>query len=285
MATFRLSDFSVVDVRGDDATKILNNLTTADLSGLAIGGVTETFVTEVRGRTLGHGYVRRENDGLRFVGPPGQSDAVRRHIEKYTIREDARAEVVEASIVVDGPPEAGADLGGANDGNEAEGAGAWPAAWLGPGTTLRVIEGIAAGEVELERHEGTADFHDRRIVAGYPWHGVDFDDANLPQEVGRDDAAISFTKGCYLGQETVARLDALGQVQKQLRRVRIEQPDATLRPGDTFAKEGKPVLKITSVTTDGSMAIAMIRRGHFDPGNVVEAVDGSGRTLVATVET
>ena len=55
-----------------------------------------------------------------------------------------------------------------------------------------------------------------RIEAGTPLFKVDFDDSNLPQEVGRDAEAISFTKGCYLGQETVARIDALGHVNQRI---------------------------------------------------------------------
>jgi tRNA-modifying protein YgfZ len=59
-----------------------------------------------------------------------------------------------------------------------------------------------------------------RIEAALPQFGTDISDANLPQEVNRDAAAISFTKGCYLGQETVARLDALGHVNRLLVPVR-----------------------------------------------------------------
>jgi folate-binding protein YgfZ len=54
-----------------------------------------------------------------------------------------------------------------------------------------------------------------------PRYGVDFTEENLPQEVGRDREAISFTKGCYLGQETVARIDALGHVNHRLVGVRF----------------------------------------------------------------
>ena len=72
-------------------------------------------------------------------------------------------------------------------------------------------------------------FHALRIEAGTPLFGVDFDDRNFPQEVGRNEQAISFTKGCYLGQETVARIDALGHVNQQLAGVRFagtNVPDA-----------------------------------------------------------
>ena len=72
---------------------------------------------------------------------------------------------------------------------------------------------------------GTAAFDALRIESGTPLFGVDFDEENLPQEVGRDELAISFTKGCYLGQETVARIDALGHVNQQLAGVRFAGPD------------------------------------------------------------
>src|SRR5262249_53366715 len=55
-----------------------------------------------------------------------------------------------------------------------------------------------------------------RLEAGFPLFGQDITEDNLPQEVGRDAQAISFTKGCYLGQETVARIDALGHVNRRL---------------------------------------------------------------------
>src|SRR4029453_1620592 len=63
---------------------------------------------------------------------------------------------------------------------------------------------------------GTDAVETARIEAGFPLFGRDITDDNLPQEVGRDAKAISFTKGCYLGQETVARIDALGHVNRSL---------------------------------------------------------------------
>ena len=68
-----------------------------------------------------------------------------------------------------------------------------------------------------------ATFETLRIEAGTPLFGVDFNDTNLPQEVGRDAVAISFTKGCYLGQETVARLDALGHVNQKIAGAAVRQ--------------------------------------------------------------
>ncbi len=62
-----------------------------------------------------------------------------------------------------------------------------------------------------------ASFDVLRIEAGTPVFGKEVTDKNLPQEFGRDDRAISFVKGCYLGQETVARIDAIGHVNQVLK--------------------------------------------------------------------
>jgi folate-binding protein YgfZ len=110
-------------------------------------------------------------------------------------------------------------------------------------------------------------WHALRIESGWPLFGVDFDGSNFPQEVGRDAQAISFRKGCYLGQETVARIDALGHVNKRLCTVRLAGEAAA---GDDLFAGGEPVGRVTSSSysprLDGWLALAMVRRGHNDPG-------------------
>jgi folate-binding protein YgfZ len=105
-----------------------------------------------------------------------------------------------------------------------------------------------------------------RIEAGHPIYGRDISDKNLPQEIGRDQHAISFVKGCYLGQETVARIDALGHVNKTLVGVRfhgeqIPQPGLALTSAD-----GQTVGEVTSAAWSGRLrsplALAYVRRGH-----------------------
>ena len=76
---------------------------------------------------------------------------------------------------------------------------------------------VAAGAVTC----GSQAVEMARLEAGMPLFGQDITDDNLPQEIGRDQKAISFTKGCYLGQETVARIDALGHVNRLLVGVRF----------------------------------------------------------------
>ena len=115
--------------------------------------------------------------------------------------------------------------------------------------------------------------------------GVDLDESNLPQEADRDALAISFTKGCYLGQETVARLDALGQVQKKL--VGWSITGAVPAAGDTVQCDEKTVGRLTSVADHGdgtASALGMARRSHFDVGaRAAGTVASTGQPFTAIV--
>ena len=92
---------------------------------------------------------------------------------------------------------------------------------------------------------GQAAFDAARIEWGFPLVGHDISDANLPQEIARDKLAISFTKGCYLGQETVARIDALGHVNKTL--VGLRFAGSTLPPaGSELLAGDQAVGQVTS---------------------------------------
>ncbi len=104
-----------------------------------------------------------------------------------------------------------------------------------------------------------------RIEAGFPWFGADITVANLPQEVARDRQAIHFNKGCYLGQETVARIDALGHVNKSL--VSLRFSGQTVPPPGTELRSGEQVVgTVTSASwsplLQAPLALGYIRRGH-----------------------
>jgi len=127
-----------------------------------------------------------------------------------------------------------------------------------------------------------SQFHLLRVKAGFPWYGIDLDDKNLPQELDRDAMAISFNKGCYLGQETVARLDALGQVQKKLVIWQIDS--ANCPPVDTSLTVDENVVgRLTSIvpgdTAGQWLALGYARRSHFEPGSTAQW-KGEGQAVV-----
>ncbi len=107
-----------------------------------------------------------------------------------------------------------------------------------------------------------------RIERGRPRYGIDLDDTVIPQEAGLNDRAVSFTKGCYVGQETVARLYHRGKPNRQLRGLRCT---AVVSAGDQISFEGRPVGRAASVTISprfGPLALALVRR-EAPPGTSV----------------
>jgi folate-binding protein YgfZ len=150
--------------------------------------------------------------------------------------------------------------------------------------TLRA-HGLALGLTELD----PSTFEALRIEAGRPVFGQDITEKNLPQEIGRDDRAISFVKGCYLGQETVARIDAVGHVNQILKGLWLEPHAACPAPGSTLEADGKRVGVVTSATVvpwrGRPLALALIRTSHARAGTMVrvEAAEDGSEPVVATV--
>src|SRR5436190_3619461 len=125
---------------------------------------------------------------------------------------------------------------------------------------------LDSGAVEID--EATADV--LRVELGRPRYGVDLDDSVIPQEAGLNERAVSFTKGCYVGQETVARLHYRGKPNRHLRGLRLGeqvQPGTELRLGD------REVGRLTSVAISprfGPVGLAIVRR-EAQPGDVLDA--------------
>jgi len=107
-----------------------------------------------------------------------------------------------------------------------------------------------------------------RIESGRPRYGVDLDDSVIPQEAGLNSRAVSFTKGCYVGQETVARLHYRGRPNRHLRGLRLSAPVA---PGAELRLGERVVGALTSSTVSprlGPIALALVRR-EAEPGATV----------------
>lgn len=160
----------------------------------------------------------------------------------------------------------------------------------------------------LLRPVGWAAFNAARIEAGTPLFGIDFELAEpsvpgakaqatddnapralgvLPAETGLLGKAVSFTKGCYLGQEVVARMHARSQVARKLIGLKI-QDDALPYAGEhVFDEQDNQVGVITSSTmspmlSDAAIALAMVKKPHFEPGKTVR-VPAEGAVRIATV--
>ncbi|MEJ7639441.1 MAG: glycine cleavage T C-terminal barrel domain-containing protein [Singulisphaera sp.] len=305
------SDCVRLDVAGPDRAKFLHNLTTNDVKRLASGRGCEAFVTSPQGKTLGYVSLLAGDDLILVRTNPGGLELALPHLQKYGVFDDvALADVSERSFEfhLAGPRAeelfllAGGEL-------PAEGELDHRGTRLAdcpirvvrerptgrPGLTLigavadapRVAallheQGSPIGLVDVD--PGTADV--LRIEAGMPLFGGDVTADNLPQEVGRDGRAINFVKGCYLGQETVARIDALGHVNKVLTGLKL--PVGPIPPvGATLEVDGKAAGKITSAAFSPGwgrgLALAFVRTSHAADGTEVRVVgDGSSASAVVS---
>jgi tRNA-modifying protein YgfZ len=118
-----------------------------------------------------------------------------------------------------------------------------------------------------------------RVERGRPRYGHELDDATIPQEAGLNDRAVSFTKGCYVGQETVARLFYRGKPNRHLRGLRLSEPvpaGAQLQLGERVV--GKVSSSLVS-PTHGPIALALVRR-EAAPGDAVTVEGGASATVV-----
>lgn len=282
-ATAGLPGWSSFTLTGADRGRFVNNFCTNDVKSLAPGDYRETFFTDVKGRIIGHGVLYADDDRLIFIGPPNQSAALIQHLDRYIIREDVQLHDSTADFAIlflSQRPTSESALTAAKFVS-------WPRIGRGESGILLVQRHDADKALETLRQLGylTVDpetFSAARIEAGLPLFGVDFDSNNLPQEVNRNREAISFTKGCYLGQETVARIDALGHVNKQLMGVRFSHAAAP-EPGAELKHAGRVVGTVTSVAVSprvgAPIAIAMIRREATSPGTHLESSAGQAEVV------
>jgi tRNA-modifying protein YgfZ len=119
-----------------------------------------------------------------------------------------------------------------------------------------------------------------RIERGRPRYGVDIDESTIPQEAGLNERAVSFTKGCYVGQETVARLYYKGKPNRHLRGLRLSAPVAG---GEELRLGERAVGHVGSVAVSpvlGPIALALVRRDAA-PGETVQVGDAGVSAQVA----
>ena len=290
---------SRIEIGGPDRAKFLHNLTTNDVKRLAEGAGHESFVTSPQGKTLAYvTLLATEKATILLRTEPESLDSILPHLKKYGVFDDVSIEDVgggtfefhlagpEAGSILEGlgvglPPDQDlshrvADLAGQAVWVVRESPTGRPGiSIIGPIAGAEVLKGIFAGQALTEIDEATFDAI--RIEAGTPLSGRDVSTSNLPQEIGRDARSINFVKGCYLGQETVARLDALGHVNRIFRGFKLEG-QAVPTAGSPLTFDGKVVGAITSaaVSIGWGVPIAL--------GYVRVAQATAGTRLTATIE-
>ncbi len=295
---------------GDRVIEALQGLLTADVRGPEARSVIPSFILTPKGRPLAELRVwkgcREESDVLIDL-PLASVDRLREHLGRYLPPRFAAVEpaprgrilhlvgpvagsVLESALPPSFAVPAPDRCAGAGDGAAAvagrsveEGAG-WTILSLDRDSRLdgRLGEALAdAGG----RTVGAAAWDIWRIERGIPVYGRDFDLENFPQETGLSDRFVSFDKGCYTGQEVVARIHYRGHVNQRLLGVRREGGDG-LREGSELYLAGRPAGRISSAVVSpscGSIGLGMIRRG-IEPGERLSTTpDGRAEIEVSVV--
>ncbi|MFQ5730488.1 MAG: YgfZ/GcvT domain-containing protein [Planctomycetaceae bacterium] len=304
-ALFDVSDRAQIEVTGEDRAAFLHGFCTNDVKSLQPGGGCEAFFTNIKGRVLAHAFLFAADDSLWIETVAGAEDGLIAHLDRYLITEDVqlRARTAEfGELLVSGPqtlPAVAAagfasDLDAPNSHCRTDGVRMRRVDWFDtPGVLLSIARGDLPAvwrrlsETQETPPAGATAFHALRIEAEFPLYGMDITEENLAQEVDRNDTAISFTKGCYLGQEPIARIDALGHVNRLLRGLRIAggaapSPGAVILGPDDEVEIGR----VTSATRlpdgSGAVALACLRSRYAAAGSAV-IVETGGERLNGTV--
>jgi len=296
---FDVSNRSQVELTGLDRIAFLNNFCTNDVSSIAQGSGCETFLTNVKGRVLAHGFLFVAADAVWLETVPDQAPAIMAHLDRYLIREDVQMQdqtTRQAQLLVACRTAcriADFDLptaGQRYDHFSADYQGVPVRVRrvpLGTATGLLLsVERCAVADLWTSlcqagcRPAGELAWQALRISAGFPVYGMDITDENLAQEVSRNRQCISFSKGCYLGQEPIARIDAMGHVNRELRGLRLRHgpapPVGSLILSETNAAAVGSVTSSSELSVDGPpVALGYLKTGASTPGKqvVVQAGD------------
>jgi len=259
-------------VRGGDRIDFVNRLVTQEIKKLADGAVTRAFLTNRKGRIDADLAIARLPDALVIDTLAHDVAALRDALEKMVFSEDvsfeSRAET-HARIALHGPKAEGAlkALGLLQAG------GAWSATLGDARAEVWRIDEFGAPGFELSvprahvaslwrslvtfgaRPAGWFATNTARIEAGTPYFRIDFGPTSLPHESGVLESRVSFTKGCYPGQEVVARMHNLGKPKQQLVGLRIEADLLPVAEAQVFAvAEGTALGDQVGVVTSSGLA-------------------------------
>jgi folate-binding protein YgfZ len=262
----------VVRVSGPDAVTYLQGQLSQDVVRLQVGSCAWTFVLQPQGKVDAWFRITRLADDTFLCDVDGGAGAALvARLNRFKLRVKLTIEPLEwQCVAVRGVPalEVDADALGAPVAAPVDWAGTAGVDLLGPAVALP--SGVA---------EGTREQYDAwRVSVGMPAMGAELDESTIPAEAGVVDVSVSFTKGCYTGQELVARVDSRGsRTPRKLRRV-VLASHIEASPGTVLlAEDGHEVGVLTTVA--GGEALAYVRREVEPPATVL--VEGAPASVEA----
>jgi folate-binding protein YgfZ len=306
VALFDRSALGKVSVTGRDRLAFLQGMLTADVKALAAGQGAPAAFLDAHGKVMALLVVYAAPGRAWIELPPQMTAKTLETLDHFLISEKAEFEAVDdafAILSLQGPaarglleglagsaldlaPYAHAEvtMGGvpARVINRAEGPGPGFHCWVRAehAESLRGAV-LAAGAVPA----GVDTLEILRVEAGQPWYPQDVDASVILPET-RLESLVSYTKGCYIGQETVARVKYRGHVNRGLSGLviegeRVPEPGARLvaegaRAGGDGSDIGRVTSAVRSIALGRPIALGYVRREHFEPGTAVTVADGAG---------
>ncbi len=313
VALFDTSYHAVFELAGSDRARYLNAITSGDIRSLTAGHGVPGLLLNAQGHILAEIDTLALDDRFLLVSHAMAATRTLETLDRYIIMDDCTLSDVSgawASCAVEGP-RAWATLaqvtGASLEGLPPFGHQDAPIA----GTKCRILRrahcGLPGAEIFVPR-EGVGSVWQKlqeaarasgggpigweavnalRIEAGMRWFGADFDDTVIPQEAGLEQTHISYTKGCYTGQEIVERVRSRGKLNRWLVLLEFsgQIPPAA---GAKLEAEGKAWGHVTSYTFSPARkahtGFGYLRREHNSPGDVLECGDGTARVLESPAE-
>lgn len=268
-----------IRVTGSEVVMFLNGLITNDIKSLAENEWMPAVFPNVQGRLIGAVRILRKDPWFLIETDAASHEAVLKTISRFTLAGDFKVADVTSELAL-------LTVQGKKAGEVVQNID-FPtvrATHTGEDGYDLVVENnvssikeklIAAGAQTVSPQT----FEILRIEAGIPRHGIDMDETNVVLETNLDDA-ISYTKGCYLGQEIIVRIKHRGHVAKKLTGLRFEKP---IEVGAIQSPDGKDIGRITSTTyspkLESTIALGYVRYEYLPAGTAVKVGDVAGTVV------
>jgi aminomethyltransferase len=308
-----LIDYStqaLIEVRGKDRASFLHTLLSNDIKRLAPGHGCQAALLTASAKLLASLLVVADADALWLLCDANRAPTVCQTLERYRFTEEViltNHERREAVLALQGPrtfkmlsPLTGTHSDLQHPGDHVAGSF--------HDIPLRIIRHTLTGEAgalclcpaehaakvwsHLARQEGARlvgweALNTARVEAGIPWYGIDLDDTCLLPETGLEGELASDTKGCYLGQEIVARMQTYGSASRKLMGL-VFDGNQVPAAGDALERDGKVVGNVTSACFSPlkkqSVGLGWVKRGAYEPGTQVELLRSGERLPVVVAE-
>ena len=296
-------------VSGSEAVMFLNGLITNDMKSLAVNSWMPAAFANVQGRLLAGVRIIHREDGFLIDTEESTREPVMKLIERFTMAGDFKvADLTGDTAQLSVQGQAAADFFKLVFGAQAANLERQKSLTLDlEGVLVTLIRATHTAEDGFDlfvnrdhsaaihnvltnagvQPVSEATFETLRIEAGIPLYGIDMDQTNVVTETNLDDS-VSFTKGCYLGQEIIVRIKHRGHVAKKLTGIILSDSNTVLRDARISSVDGKEIGRVTSSTRSPKLkraiALGYVKYDYLGPGTGVKILSADYETEGAVTE-